>query len=398
MSSLTNISINSRSMNGIITISDGQGTIIENGVVDTDSLITDTMTSTNMISSNMIVPRINTSLIPGFGSTVNLTNLVQNLSFNNTTRYFNFIADTTNPILAIDFANEGFAILGNTVNLYPSNLYFASGNTQFTNSVVTFLNSNVSFDSNLPTTTITTGFANNNFITKGYGDSVYHPLGSYASLPGNNIYTGTNQFNTNLPTSTLTPTLGTQLITKTYGDSTYPLISGNNAFTGTNTFNSNLPTSTVSSATLGTQFITRAIADGRFGQLATANTWTSQNTFQTGILPCTTLTTTNIQLGGSNQLQYRQATSLNNISIGNNTLRGDTNSLGLANNTGSRNIGIGGEVLQNLDTGNDNIFIGFQAGSGANPSRLTSGNQPNRCIAIGSFSQGATNLYATNAI
>jgi len=401
MSSSTNISINSRSMNGIITISDGAGTTIENGVVDTDSLITDTMTSTNMISTNMIVPRINTNLISLLGSTINLTTLCQNLNFNTTNRAFEIWDDaSTGQIFELNVTNANNSVYFNTLIGYFNaftQLKLRSPDLQLSNSNVSFPNSNVSFNSNLPTTTITTGFANNNFITKAYGDSVYHPLGSYASLPGNNIYTGTNQFNTNLPTSTLTPTLGTQLITKTYGDSTYPLISGNNAFTGTNTFNSNLPTSTISSATLGTQFITRAIADGRFGQLATANTFTSQNTFQNGILPCTTLTTTNIQLGGNNQLQYRQATSLNNISIGNNTLRGDSNPLGVANNTGSRNIGISHDVLQNIDTGSDNIFIGYQAGSGAQPTRVVSVN-PSRCIAIGTFSQAGTNLYATDAI
>jgi hypothetical protein len=385
-------------MNGIITISDGQGTTIENGVVDTDSLITDTMTSTNMISTNMIVPRVSPTLTSLLGSTVNLTTLCQNLNFNTTNRNFEIWDDqATGQIFIVDVSNNTVYI--NTLNGYfagLNSLQFLSPNLQLLNSNVSFPNSTVSFNSYLPTTTITTGFANNNFITKAYGDSVYHPLGSYASLPGNNIYTGTNQFNSNLPTSTLTPTLGTQLITKTYGDSTYPLKSGSNSFTGTNTFNNNLPTSTLTSATLGTQFITRAIADGRFGQLATANTWTLQNTFQNGILPCTTLTTTNIQLGGNNQLQYRQATSLNNISIGNNTIRGDSNALGVANNTGSRNIGVGGEVLVNLDSGSDMIFIGYQAGQNCGSTRINN-VQPQRCIAIGTFSQRG-NLYATDAI
>jgi hypothetical protein len=386
-------------MNGLITISDGAGTTIENGVVDTDSLITDTMESINMISDNMIVPRVNPTLTSLLGSTVNLTTLCQNLNFNTTNRVFEIWDDSaTGQIIGVDVSNNYVNI--NTLNGYfagLNSLQFLSPNLQLLNSNVSFPSSTVSFNSNLPTTTITTGFANNNFITKAYGDSVYHPLGSYASLPGNNIYTGTNIFNSNLPTSILTPTLGTQLITKTYGDSSYPLISGSNAFTGTNTFNSNLPSSILTSATLGTQFITRAIADGRFGQLATANLWTSQNTFQNGILPCTALTTTNIQLGGNNQLQYRQVTSINNISIGNNTLRGDSNALGLVNNTGSRNIGIGGEVLVNADKAFDCIFIGYGSGGGVQPTRLVSVN-PSRCIAIGTYSQGATNLYATDAI
>jgi hypothetical protein len=37
----------------------------------------------------------------------------------------------------------------------------------------------------------------------------------------NNIWTGTNEFNTSLPTSTLTPSLGTQFVTKAYADANY---------------------------------------------------------------------------------------------------------------------------------------------------------------------------------
>ena len=55
----------------------------------------------------------------------------------------------------------------------------------------------------------------------------------------NNAWTGTNTFNSSLPTSTLTPTTSTQLITKAYADATYAgsgLLSANNTWTGTNTF------------------------------------------------------------------------------------------------------------------------------------------------------------------
>jgi hypothetical protein len=312
MSSSTNISINSRSMNGIITISDGAGTTIEDGTVDTDNLITETMTSTNMISTNMIVPRINTALIPGFGSTVNLTNLVQNLSFNNTTRYFNFIGDTANPILAFDFANENVSLVGNLVNMYPSNLYFSSGNTQFTNSIISFPNSNVSFDSYLPTSALTPT-ASNELITKLFADSTYQPLGSYA-------------------------------------------------------------------------------------QLSSSNTWTQQNTFQKGILPCSGTRTTDIQMGGNNQFQYRQATSSNNIGIGALTIEGDSVVAGQIYNTGKRNIAIGNSALKRLDGGNDNIAIGDQAMRDVGIQRVYGvGITPYRCIALGSNTL-RTCLYGTDMI
>jgi hypothetical protein len=65
-------------------------------------------------------------------------------------------------------------------------------------------------------------------------------MSSYSALSGTNTWTGTNTFNTNLPTSTLTPTLGIQLITKAFADATYTtsgnILGANNTWTGTNTF------------------------------------------------------------------------------------------------------------------------------------------------------------------
>jgi len=282
-----------KSMNGLVTLTDGAGTVIENGSVTSNNITSDSITTNNMNATNMIVPRINTSLIPSFGSTVNLTNLVQNLSFNNTTRYFNFIGDTANPILAFDFANENVSLVGNVVNMYPSNLYFSSGNTQFTNSTVSFPNSNVSF-------------------------------------------------NSYLPTSTVTPSNSDDLTTKTYNDSTY-------------------------------------------GRLAVANTFTEQNTFQKGILPCSGTRTTDIQMGGNNQFQYRQATSEKNIGIGALTIEGDSNPAGQVYNVGKRNIAIGNSALKRLDGGNDNIAIGDQAMRDVGIQRVFGvGVTPYRCIALGS--------------
>lgn len=67
-------------------------------------------------------------------------------------------------------------------------------------------------------------------------------------LAGNNSWTGSNAFNTFLPTSTITPTTSTQLCNKAYVDTkttSTALLSGNNTWTGTNTFSQN-PTCTAS--------------------------------------------------------------------------------------------------------------------------------------------------------
>ena len=344
-----------KSMNGIVTLSDGAGSIITNGEVITNNVNTTTFTASTISTNDLFLPRLNTNLIPLLGSTIDLTNLCQNLNFDTTFRNFEIWDDqATGQIMSWDVSNNSVGIsTKNMTILTLTALNIQSPSLTFTNSTVSFPNSTVSFNSNLPTTTITTGFTNNNFITKGYGDTVYQLAATAVTLGGINAWTGVNTFNTNLPTSTLTPTTGTQLITKTYGDSTY-------------------------------------------GRLATTNTWTLQNTFQNGILPCSGTRTTDIQMGGNNQLQYRQATSANNISIGDLTLQGDSDAVGRLNNTGSRNIGIGGQVLTRLDSGSDMIFIGYQAGQNCGSTRIHS-VQPQRCIAIGTNSQKG-NLYASDAI
>ena len=145
MATLTNIALNARSLNGLITISDGAGTVIENGVVDTDSLITDTMTSTNMISTNMIVPRVNTNLVAGLGSTVNLTTLSQNINFNNTTRYFEIWNDSgSGPLFSISTAT---AII-NLLNC--ANIIFNASPVAFSSCPITISSSSLS----LPNSTV----------------------------------------------------------------------------------------------------------------------------------------------------------------------------------------------------------------------------------------------------
>lgn len=447
MSLLTNIPYSAKSMNGIIVLDDGSGSTIENGTITTDSinvsnLITDdiilTRNSTPAVNtllgstidvgailnniqfdpankfitiydnaangfidfdlsgngiamapntlsiyptttldfscsntiftnsgvsfqnSTLTIPRTSTpALNTLLGSTINVGSLIQNLNFNTTARQFEIWNDiATGQIFQVDVSNNNINISTVNMNIVTNTaLNFVSPNLTLTNSTVSFPNSNVSFNSFLPTTTITSGFATNNFITKGYGDSTYQIAG------------------------------------------TGPTLSGANAWTGnTNTFNSFLPTSTIATTSGGTQFITRNIADGRFGQLAAANIWTLQNTFRNGILPCSGTRTTDIQMGGNNQFQYRQATSANNISIGALAIQGDSVVAGQVNNTGKRNIGIGESALERLDAGNDNIFLGYQAGKNCGSTRIYgAGIQPQRCIAIGTFSQ-LGNLYMADSI
>ena len=148
------------------------------------------------------------------------------------------------------------------------------------------------FNTSLPTSTLTPT-TSTQLITKAYAD------GKFGSLASANAWTSTNTFNSSLPTSTLTPTTSTQLITKAYGDATYAtgagIVASNNTWTGTNAFNTSLPTST-QTPTTSTQLITKTYADGKFGAIATTNIWTGTNSFNSS-LPTSTLTpTTSTQL------------------------------------------------------------------------------------------------------
>lgn len=182
-----------------------------------------------------------------------------------------------------------------------------------------------SYNVSLPTSSLTPT-ASNQLITKAYGDANYTGGGGGgAPLNGNNAWTGTNSYEVNLPTSSLTATIGTQFVTKGYVEGHFPsysYIESNfgqltqpNAWQGVNTFNTNLPTSSLT-PTQDAQFITRIYADGRYvtssfvaanyvtyiyaaanlGQLAGSNAWTNTNTFNSA-LPTSTITPTqNAQL------------------------------------------------------------------------------------------------------
>lgn len=102
--------------------------------------------------------------------------------------------------------------------------------------------------------------------------------------PLNNTWTGTNTFNTSLPTSTILATTNTQFTNKQFVDNTVNtnitnLKVANNAWTGTNTFNTALPTSTVDP--VGVNDLTRkSYVDTKVANLTLANnTWTGTNTF-----------------------------------------------------------------------------------------------------------------------
>ena len=124
----------------------------------------------------------------------------------------------------------------------------------------------INFGANLPTTTGTPTLGSQ-LINKTYGDATYHPIGSYMDLSSNQTANGIKTF-TSLPVSSAVPTTGSQLINKTYGDATYhPIgsymdLSSNQTANGIKTFTS-LP---VSSAvpTTGSQLINKTYGDATY--------------------------------------------------------------------------------------------------------------------------------------
>ena len=184
-------------------------------------------------------------------------------------------------------------------------------------------------------------------------------------LGTNNTWTGTNAFNTSLPTSTQTPTTSTELTTKTYVDSAISgasILGTNNTWTGTNAFNTSLPTST-QTPTTSTELTTKTYVDtASVSLLGSNNTWTGTNAFGTMSAGATTLTSvaTNTITGATIQVSPsvginvadqlttgtinigRQDTTststLVNIASGN----GQTGTISLGAGTGTKIMNIGG--------------------------------------------------------
>ena len=145
------------------------------------------------------------------------------------------------------------------------------------------------FDTNRPTSTIATTPGSTDFITKANADALYTNNTGDVTLAGTNVFTGTNKFDTNRPSSTINAGVGlsaTDFITKNDGDSLYGgggsgdvTQAGNNVFTGTNKFDTNRPTSTLTSTPGSTDFITKSDGDKRYHLAYVQDTKTNTMTF-----------------------------------------------------------------------------------------------------------------------
>lgn len=415
-----------KSMNGVISLSDGAGSTIENGTVTSNNLNTNTLSS-----NNFILPRISTAgVIASLGATINVEDILQNIDYGNANRLFVIVNDIGNNMMLLNTSTNRFEITSDILDMYPNQIsinsatLFDTGSVNFSNTSVTHTNGSLNI-SNCPVVSNSTVIINRPSVA-----AVKTLLGASTEITSllQNLYfnTGTRNFeiwndgatvamigfdvannsiairspttfNTSIPTTTLTPTTGTQFVTKGFSDGAYGRIAFANIWTNTNTFNSFLPTSTLS-ATTATQFVTKGFSDGAYARLAVANSFSENNTFLKGILPRTTLSATNIQVGSLNMMGNRQATSLNNVGVGVDVLKGDSNAAGYIYATGSRNTACGNFALMQQGSGSSNVAIGFEALKLTGLERIYgAGVSPSRCIAIGDGSQ-KQNLYGSDNI
>jgi hypothetical protein len=131
---------------------------------------------------------------------------------------------------------------------------------------------------------------------------------------GNNAFSGTNTFNSYLPTSTLTPTTSTQLITKNYGDATYATI------TNLTSTNSNVTANTTSITNLNT-LLTGASWDNVYSYLNLSNNLHIYGTLQlAGLSTDVNSTFTNVY----SSLASKQATLTSSSVISCSTINGNS--------------------------------------------------------------------------
>jgi len=484
-----------QSLNGITTISDGNGATISNGnaifidvntnTITINNVLTIPLSSVLSISGNLYFPTLSPPLtitpadfnnfyVPGLsGRLTSLESKTSDLSYDsindltiitgNTQFGTSLLSISTCDIYSI-LNIQNYMNLYGYINLptyskaitqqilnYISNLS-SDAQAQFNNitsnyvltstadatygrlSVANAWTNTNTFNSFLPTSTLTPT-SSNQLITKNYGDTTYltisnasstyltiaNALSTYGRLASANAWTSTNTFNTNLPTSTLTPTLSTQLITKGFSDSTYLTIANasstyvstttadatygrlasGNAWTSTNTFNINLPTSTLTPFA-SNHLITKAFGDSTYGRLASINTWTNTNSFNV-YLPTSTLTpTTSTELitkayGDSTYGGLSSANTWSGINTFTQNIVGNIN--GNLNNTATTNsfiynalttgnITMGGNITTgNIKIGSTTMSGTITIGGLANTTNINGNN-----ISIGVSSSNPLNL------
>ena len=184
-----------KSMNGIITLSDGAGTIITNGQVTTTDLSSNTLQTGN-VTLNGVLDLNNSLELEQYD---NITTSVGSVSlWEKGNSYFTYLPRSlATPALSSELITKGYG---------DAEYARVGGVNSFTS-----LNR---FDSVLPTSTLN-ATSSTQFITRGYADTRYNTIGSYASLTANQTFTGVNDFSNNFSVSC--PTVGGSIFFKIGG-------------------------------------------------------------------------------------------------------------------------------------------------------------------------------------
>ena len=132
---------------------------------------------------------------------------------------------------------------------------------------------------------------------------------------GDNVFTGTNTYNVNLPTSNVTPTSGTQLITKSFADATYSA-GGSNTNDYVTGFSRNAVTGavTITQADTGTPITSESYTSITDSQINAIGTNTSNISTNTGNI---TTNASNITTNASNISTNASNISTNGTNISN---------------------------------------------------------------------------------
>ena len=190
MSSTTNTAINSRSMNGVITITDGEATL-ENGDLNCNDITSDTLNTTNLISTIFTCNgEIRSNLVGPYTIPVSTSALTGSLiSYGNTSNSG-----------ATDFTNYG-----STYNLLKQGFYFNNINSTTTLTNLAIIdNSQTYFKSQLVGCTAETPLNTTSIVNKTYCDSNFVDRVNTLTQNINGLKTFTN--NTNFTSTILART------------------------------------------------------------------------------------------------------------------------------------------------------------------------------------------------
>lgn len=204
MATTTNIALNSRSMNNVILISDGNGTTIENGNIVTNDINSSSLTTGN-ITSNIFTcnGELRTNLLGPYIIPTTVSSLMGLLiSYGNTLN--NGSTDFTNFQSTYTSTKGGFN-------------FWNKSSTQTLTNLAIIDNSQTYFKSQLIGCTSETPVNTTSIVNKTYVDS------NFVRLINDQTVNGVKTFSS-LPLCSVVPTTSNELINKLYADSKFETI------------------------------------------------------------------------------------------------------------------------------------------------------------------------------